>query len=67
MQKAMSIANDEDEFLGFKIVRKNLKVLYVDTECGDVLLHNRFKQLVRNLEPWTGSDRFNMISKVGRT
>ena len=67
MQKAMSIANDENEFLGFKIVRKNLKVLYVDTECGEVLLHNRFKQLVKNFKPWTGSERFNMISKVGRT
>ena len=66
LEKALAIANNEDRFLGFKILKKNLKVLYVDTECGENLLHNRFKQVVKNYQPFTGEQRFFMMSKVGR-
>jgi RecA-family ATPase len=66
LEKALAIANNEDRFLGFKILKKNLKVLYVDTECGENLLHNRFKQVVKNYQPFTGENRFFMMSKVGR-
>ena len=66
LQMALAIANNEKEFLGFKIAKKNQRVLYVDTECGLTLLHNRFRQVIRNFKPFTGEARFFMMSKVGR-
>ena len=65
MQKAMCIANNEDSFLGFKILKKNLRVLYIDTECGEQIMHNRYKALIKNFKPWVGGDRFIMISMEG--
>ena len=67
MQKAMSIANNESQFLGFKILKKNLKVLYIDTEIGKQLMHNRYKELLKNFKPWNGGSRFTMMSMDGST
>ena len=64
MQMGMSIANDEDDFLGFTIMKKGLSVLLVDTEIGENLILERYDALKRNFK-WKGSDRFNMISKTG--
>jgi hypothetical protein len=66
LQMSLAIANNEKEFLGFKILKKDQRVLYVDTECGVNLLHNRFRQVIRNFKPFTGESRFFMMSKVGR-
>ena len=63
MQLAMSLANDEDSFLDFKINVKGLKVLYLDTECGEDLLVQRYKKLMTHFSDWKGFERFNMISK----
>ncbi len=65
MQEGMSIANDEDTFLGFKINKKGLKVLYVDTESGPVEMHRRYLRLQKTFENWKGSARFTMLSKEG--
>ena len=62
MQMAMSIANGEDEFLGFRINRKNLKVLYVDTEVGEQRLVRRYRQLASQFN-WKASDNIIWIAK----
>ena len=64
MQMGMSIANDEDSFLEFEIKEKGLSVLFADTEIGERLMTERYDLLKKNFT-WTGSSRFNMISKQG--
>ena len=61
MQMGMSIANDENEFLGWEIEKKGLAVLYVDTECGMDEIHRRFKRISKNMD-WKGGSRFNLLS-----
>lgn len=65
MQMGMSIANDEDSFLGFDIKEKGLSVLLVDTEIGENLLKERYQMIQKNFDWNEGSERFNMISRVG--
>jgi DNA-binding PadR family transcriptional regulator len=67
LQLGLAVANNERDFLGFRILKKNIRVLYSDTECGLTLLHNRFRQVVKNFQPFTGENRFFMMSKVGRS
>ena len=64
MQMGMSLANDEKEFLGFKINAKGLNVLYVDTECGEQVFVSRYKMLTK-LFKWNGDGRFNMMTGQG--
>ena len=64
MQLGISIANNENSFLGFNINKENLNVLYVDTEVGEEEMVRRYKRIIRNYN-WNGSERFNMISKEG--
>ena len=61
MQMGMSLANDEKEFLGFKINAKGLNVLYVDTECGEQVFVSRYKMLTK-LFKWKGDARFHMMT-----
>lgn len=61
MQMGMSLANDESEFLGFKINVKGLKVLYLDTECGENVFVSRYKMLQETFN-WKGSERFHMLT-----
>ena len=66
MQEGMSIANDEDSFLGFDIKKKGLSVLFVDTEVGEDELIRRYKRIKNNFQEWdNGIDRFTMLSKKG--
>ena len=65
MQMGMSIANDEDYFLEFEIKEKGLSVLLVDTEIGENLLKERYQQIQENFDWKEGSERFNMISRIG--
>ncbi|SVD15646.1 uncharacterized protein METZ01_LOCUS368500, partial [marine metagenome] len=66
MQEGMSIANDEDSFLGFDIMQKGLSVLFVDTEVGIDELVKRYHRIKNNFTNWEkGIDRFNMLSKKG--
>ena len=65
MQEGMSIANDEKEFLGFRIHKKGLNVLYADTEVGRTELIRRYQRIARSFTNWSGEDRFNMLSKSG--
>ena len=65
LQEGMSIANNEDEFLGFKINKKGLKVLYVDTESGVDEILRRYQRIQRNFTNWKGSDNFSIMSKGG--
>ena len=66
MQEGMSIANDEDTFLGFDIMKKGLSVLFVDTEVGEDELIRRYKRIKNNFQEWdNGIDRFTMLSKKG--
>ena len=66
MQEGMSIANDEDSFLGFDIMKKGLSVLFVDTEVGENELIRRYKRIINNFANWeNGIDRFTMLSKKG--
>ena len=62
MQMGMSIANNEDEFLGFKINVKGLKVLYCDTEVGEKALVNRYQEIKSNMN-WNGDSKFNLLAK----
>ena len=65
MQEGMSIANDEDTFLGFDIMKKGLSVLYVDTEVGRDELIRRYKRIKNSFQKWeNGIDRFTMLSKM---
>ena len=64
MQMGMSLANDEAEFLGFKINVKGVKILYADTECGKPRLIRRFQDIKKNMN-FKGASRFNMISQTG--
>ncbi len=66
MREGMSIANDEDSFLGFNIMQKGLSVLFVDTEIGIDELIKRYHRIKNNFTNWgKGIDRFNMLSKKG--
>ena len=65
MQMCMSIANDEDSFLEFDIKEKGLSVLLVDTEIGENLLKERYQLIQKNFDWNEGSERFNMISRIG--
>jgi RecA-family ATPase len=66
MREGMSIANDEDSFLGFNIMQKGLSVLFVDTEIGQDELLKRYHRIKKNFKNWgKGIDRFNMLSKKG--
>ena len=65
MQEGMSIANGEEEFLGFKILQPGLKVLYIDTEVGKNELIKRFQRIKDNFKVWNGTEKFLMMSKNG--
>ena len=66
MQEGMSIANDEDSFLGFDIKKNGLSVLFVDTEVGQNELIKRYNRIKNNFQEWdNGIDRFTMLSKKG--
>ena len=64
MQMGMSLANDQEHFLGWKIREKGLKVLYVDTEAGMTECHRRFKRIAHNIN-FQNNERFMLISKEG--
>ena len=66
MQLGMSLAIDSNEFLGFKINKKGLKVLYIDTECGDDEMTRRYQRIQQHFE-WTkdASSRFNWACADG--
>ena len=64
MQMAMSIANNEPCFCGWKIQKKGLSVLYVDTEVGMDEMHRRVQNIARNMDFDCGN-RFNYVSKHG--
>ncbi len=66
MQMGMSLANNESEFLGFKINAMNQKVLFVDTECGESVLIERYQALQKNLN-WKGDSKFTLVTKSGIT
>jgi len=66
MQMGMSLANNEDEFLGFKINVKNQKVLYVDTECGSKTFVERFQAIVKNMN-WNAENRFDVAILESQT
>ena len=66
MQMGMSLANDEKEFLRFKINVKGLSVLYFDTECGLNVLISRYKKLQQHFD-WKGDNRFTLLSKVSES
>jgi RecA-family ATPase/5S rRNA maturation endonuclease (ribonuclease M5) len=63
MQMGMSIANNEKEFLGFKINVQGLKVLYMDTECGRDVLVTRYKQIQKNFN-WNADSRFTLLPRT---
>ena len=64
IQLSMSLANGEKEFCGNKIIAPGIKVLYVDTEIGEVELHRRYKKIQRNMN-WTGDENITLMSKGG--
>ena len=61
MQMGMSIANNEKEFLGFKINEGGLSVLFCDTECGKQTLIERYQSIVKNFK-WNPKSRFNFVT-----
>ena len=63
MQMGMSIANNEKEFLGFKINVQGLKVLYMDTECGMNTLISRFQQIQKQFN-WNADNRFYLLPRM---
>ena len=65
MQLAMCLANGEREFCGGKI-NKQYKVMYVDTEAGEMEFQRRFQNILKHME-WRGDDNFRVISRHGRT
>ena len=67
MQMGMAIANNEKEFLGFKINVNDLKVLYCDTECGKNTLLKRFQTLQNHFKKWEGNNRFSLVPRVSTT
>jgi len=68
MDMGMSIANNENEFLGFKINLKGLKVLFFDTEIGEDSLIQRFQEIkARNYKDWNADSRFDLASRVGNS
>ena len=62
MLLGMSLANNELEFLGFKINVKGQKVLYFDSECGEDVLVERYQKLQKNFK-WEGDSRFTLLTK----
>jgi len=65
MQLAMCLANGEREFCGGKI-DKQYKIMYVDTEAGEMEFQRRFQQILKHMT-WRGNDYFTAISRHGRT
>ena len=65
MAMGMGIANNEDEYLGFKINKKNLMVLYVDTELGVKRIHRRHNALLGNFSSFN-HNKFVMLTAKGR-
>jgi 5S rRNA maturation endonuclease (ribonuclease M5) len=65
MQLAMCLANGEREFCGGKI-DKQYKIMYVDTEAGEMEFQRRFQQILKHMS-WRGNDYFTAISRHGRT
>ena len=63
MQMGMSLANNEKEFLGFKINVNGLKVLYCDTECGERILVNRYQEIKKQFN-WSGGKKFNLLPRT---
>ena len=66
MQMGMSLANNEDEFLGFKINVKGQNVLYCDTECTEPVLIERYQALQKQFD-WKGDSKFTLLPKVHNT
>jgi len=66
MQLGMSLANGEDSFMGRKIIAKNIKVLYVDTEIGQDELLRRYHR-IKNKINWRDNGNWLMMSKSGVT
>ena len=65
MQLAMCLANGEKEFCGGKI-DKQYKIMYVDTEAGEMEFQRRFQQILKHMD-WRGDDHLRVISRHGRT
>ena len=66
MQLGMCVANNETHFMGNRIMVKDFKVLYVDTEIGQDELLRRYHRL-RNKMDWEDKGNWVMMSKSGRT
>ena len=64
MQWGASLCLDKSSFLDFKIQKKGLSVLYIDTEIGKDLVLERREMLQKNFPEWSDDTnrRFNMIS-----
>ena len=65
MQLAMCLANGEKKFCGGKI-DKQYKIMYVDTEAGEMEFQRRFQQIIKHMQ-WRGDENFRAISRHGRT
>ena len=63
MQWGMSLVSNADEFLGYNINAKDLRVLYVDTEVGKALLVERYQEIQQYMN-WNNeiADKWLMIS-----
>ena len=66
MQLGMCVANGEPRFIGERILAKDFKVLYVDTEIGKDELLRRYHRLRKKLD-WKDNGNWVMMSKSGRT
>mgnify|MGYP003113960737 FL=1 len=66
LQLAMSIANNESEFLGYPILLRNRKVLFIDTEIGKTMLIRRINEMSENLNGKEWKKRFFMFTTKGR-
>ena len=63
MELGLRVANGETKYLGNSIP-KLLKVLYVDTECGENELQKRYIKMTSHMN-WSGQHNWAMISKRG--
>jgi len=66
LQMAMSIANKDNDFLGFKINVKEPKVLYVDTEVGDDEVLERTDLISQNFDNELFFDNMQVVSHTER-
>ena len=64
LQMGMSIANGESHFMGNKIMVKDYKVLYIDTEVGKEETHRRYRRLQKNMV-WQDNGNWLMAMKSG--